>query len=152
MNGAGKTSLMEAIELVLCGKSDMHGKPTETTGSISLSFKGGPIETFNPKETGKFAERDLTWYNNDTYSKKPNLPNSFNRYNYFNSEAAYKLNTATPSEYKSLLEAIALGNEFPLITERLQGFRKRLRETESSLTTKRDELQRSVGNARARPK
>jgi exonuclease SbcC len=148
VNGAGKTSLMEAIELVLCGKSDMHGKPTEKIGSISLSFKGGPIETFNPKDTGKFAERDLTWYNNDTYSKKTNLPNSFNRYNYFNSEAAYKLNTATPSEYKSLLEAIALGNEFPLITERLQGFRKRLRETESGLTTKRDELQRSVDNAR----
>ncbi|MBZ0246436.1 MAG: hypothetical protein K8H85_10845, partial [Cyclobacteriaceae bacterium] len=103
---------------------------------------------FNPKDTGKFAERDLTWYSNDTYSKKSNLPNSFNRYNYFNSEAAYKLNTATPSEYKSLLEAIALGNEFPLITERLQGFRKRLRETESGLTSKRDELQRSVDNAR----
>lgn len=148
VNGAGKTSLMEAIELVLCGKSDMHGKPTEKTGSISLSFKGGPIETFNPKETGKFTERDLTWYNNDTYSKRPNLPNSFNRYNYFNSEAAYKLNTATPSEYKSLLEAIALGNEFPLITERLQGFRKRLRETESSLTTRRDELQKNVDDAR----
>lgn len=148
VNGAGKTSLLEAIELVLCGKSDMHGKPTEKTGSVSLSFKGGPIETFNPKETGKFTERDLSWYNNDAYSKKTNLSNSFNRYNYFNSEASYKLNTASPSEYKSLLEAIALGNEFPLLTERLQGFRKRLRETESGLAARRNELQRSIDNAK----
>lgn len=148
VNGTGKTSLMEAVELVLCGKSDMHGKPTEKTGSISLSFKGGPIETFNPKDTGKFTERDLNWYNNDTYSRKTNLSNSFNRYNYFNSEASYKLNTASPSEYKSLLEAIALGNEFPLITERLQGFRKRFRETETDLTTRRNELQGSIDIAK----
>jgi|GEM_PF-1910878 len=146
VNGTGKTSLLEAIELVLCGRSSRYGQPKEKEGSIAIGFKGGFVDTFTPRDNTKYQLRDSNWYNN-VYKQRNYLTDSFNRYNYFNAEAAYKLNTEKLSDYRKLLEAIALGKEFSFLSERLEGFRSRLRDVDSNLTKTSIELKTKIAEA-----
>lgn len=147
VNGVGKTSLLEAIELVLCGKSDRYSQTLEPQGSISIAFKGGPIESFTPRDNAKFQLRDANWYNN-TYTNRNYLSASFNRYNYFNAEASYKINSVNSSDYKELLSSIALGQEYSFITERLKGFQNRLKSFESDFMKRKQDGTNRISEAK----
>src|SRR5690606_39182143 len=74
----------------------------------------------------KYRERDISWYSS-AYKTGNDLYLAFNRYNFYDSDAAYNL--AYKSDVNTLakfLSSIALGPEFNRIQSRLKGFLERL--------------------------
>ncbi|MBI4931835.1 MAG: hypothetical protein HY841_13820 [Bacteroidetes bacterium] len=127
VNGVGKTSLLEAIEMLLCGKSIRNPAYNETAGSIRGFYNLERVEDeYSPSDNAKYRERDLLWYEND-YSRGNQLQESFGRYNFYYSDAAFNFQNNTDSNaIIKYLSRIALGSEFGRIKGRLNGFKDRL--------------------------
>lgn len=95
-NGSGKTSVLEAIEYALTAEvrrvKDFKVKlPSGMYPKISVYDREAGIHTFTPgfsKKNSKEIER--VWYGVPIGRTKTNLNGNFNRFNAFDSEAAYK--------------------------------------------------------------
>ena len=95
-NGSGKTSVLEAIEYALTAEvrrvKDFKIKlPTGMYPKISVYDREAGIHTFTPgfsKKNSKEIER--VWYGVPIGRTKTTLNDNFNRFNAFDSEAAYK--------------------------------------------------------------
>lgn len=127
INGSGKTSILDALELVICGKSARYYELSEQPRSIKMSYNTKSEDVYTPKDYRKYRERDNFWYKN-SYVQGNNLQLGFNRYNYFNEEAGFKIKETQVYDYKEKFESLALGYEFSYIIERLKGFRKRFQD------------------------
>lgn len=95
-NGSGKTSVLEAIEYGLTGEvrrvKDFKVKMfADLAPKVKVYDTEAGIHTFSPhfsKSNNKEIER--VWYGVPTGRNKSNLNDNFNRFNAFDSEAAYK--------------------------------------------------------------
>ncbi len=128
VNGSGKTSFLEAVELIVAGKSNKDPDFDEKNNCIAAIYNDDDTfkDVYTPNDNAKYRIRDTAWYSS-SYKTGNELYRAFNRYNYFDSDAAYKL--AYDSDLGSIsryLSAIALGSEFNRIQDRLQGFNERL--------------------------
>ncbi len=127
-NGVGKTSLLESIELVVTGNNNRNENVKDISGQVFAEYESnkGLYEDSSTKSLLKYKARDYFWYNKP-YSRYNDLHNSFNRYNFYNSDTAYKLsNSPNDADFTGYLTAIALGPEFGAIRKRLNGFQERL--------------------------
>jgi DNA repair protein SbcC/Rad50 len=89
-NGTGKTSLMEAIELVYCGRSKRNPAVADTY-SIYAKYANGMIEAAdNRRHQSLFRARHLAWYGQPE-TKTNNLFQTFARFNFLNTDAAVSL-------------------------------------------------------------
>lgn len=120
VNGTGKTSLLEAIELWVCGQTRRNKKqPAE----LKIGVKYSSAENFNWNELNNnafYAERDLKWYKN-SYKKGNRLAESFERYNFYNSDTATSFELA--NEMTGIDKAITnliTSEVVSIIDERLQ--------------------------------
>ncbi|MCG2418262.1 AAA family ATPase [Aequorivita sp. F47161] len=129
-NGVGKTSLMEAIELVITGNNVRNENNFPPPGAIKAKYGVNLDEQPDSyvNSIPKFKARNYYWYNTSYTKQRFNtLHHSFNRYNFYNSDSAYHLsNNASSNELTSYLTAIALGTEFGAIRDRIIGFRDRI--------------------------
>ncbi len=125
INGAGKTSLLEAIELVLCGKTNRNQDSNTTNIRLRLTLGDDTALEHTPKNIALFKDRDSFWYNNaGQHSNRLHI--SFNKYNFYNTDAAYLLSTdSNKTNVKKAFEDIALGEEVNYIENRLKGFYER---------------------------
>lgn len=122
INGVGKTSLLEAIELILCGTTKRNPENKESEGAIKAIFNDSKTENYIPNQNEFYRKRDLLWYSNN-YPKKNFLCQSFNRYNFFNSDAAFNFsNSDKDFEIKEALFNIVLGSEYNYISDRAEKF------------------------------
>ncbi|MCC9602905.1 hypothetical protein LOC67_20340 [Stieleria sp. JC731] len=122
-NGSGKTSFLEAIELVLCGRTEASGEEEATLYVDTIDSKS---ERYEPDNVAKYRKRDALWFGR-SYRSGNELPKSFGRYVFFSSDAAYKL--AYEENGEVLNQAFAdllLGGEATRIFERIQGLTKAL--------------------------
>lgn len=95
-NGSGKTSVLEAIEYALTSEvrrvKDFKVKlPTDNYPRLNVYDTEAGVHTFTPgfsKKNNKEIER--VWYGVPIGRTKSNLNENFNRFNAFDSEAAYK--------------------------------------------------------------
>ena len=95
-NGSGKTSVLEAIEYALTAEvrrvKDFKVKlPTDSYPKLNVYDTEAGIHTFTPgfsKKNNKEIER--VWYGVPIGRTKSSLNENFNRFNAFDSEAAYK--------------------------------------------------------------
>ena len=95
-NGSGKTSVLEAIEYALTAEvrrvKDFKVKlPTDSYPKLYVYDKEAGVHSFTPgfsKKNNKEIER--VWYGIPVGRTKSNLNENFNRFNAFDSEAAYK--------------------------------------------------------------
>lgn len=95
-NGSGKTSVLEAIEYALTSEvrrvKDFKVKmPTDSYPELYVYDTEAGVHTFTPgfsKKNNKEIER--VWYGVPIGRTKSNLNENFNRFNAFDSEAAYK--------------------------------------------------------------
>lgn len=126
-NGSGKTSLLEAIELFICGKNLRHPDKNNDNTSIKVLFEGeSDLEQFNPKDEKIFELRDALWYNNLNQGSNL-LYLSFNRFNYYNSDAAFRLNYEESSgRIKEVFENFALGGNINNMEKRLIDYQTKL--------------------------
>lgn len=133
-NGVGKTSLFEAIELMLCGKTLRNLKQAVANGSVEAEFNySKKLEKYVTGNKNLYQDRDLEWYLSKNKSND-SLTNSFNRFNFFNADAAYHLSSAgSEEEIHDALNNIILGPEFGYIRERCEKFLVTIRSTYNQL-------------------
>lgn len=159
VNGVGKTSLLEAIELVICGKTLRNPDSIEANGSIKAYYSQTVSEdTYSTTDNSKYRERDLIWYKND-YSKGNKVYESFNRYNFFCSDAAFDYqNDGSVASTLENLRKIALGSEFGRIRNRLKtlsgylwpyqdGYTRELEEVKSQIDDANKTIQQSTNDS-----
>jgi len=126
-NGSGKTSLLEAIELCLCGKT-FRNDDRDKDSKISLIYVDGRQDELEVNNR-KCQNRDLFWYGN-SYPKGNYLHWSFNKYNFYDSDAAYRL--AQENDPQKIVDAflsLALGKNANYIDERLAKILDRFKES-----------------------
>lgn len=128
-NGTGKTSLLEAIELLMCGKSFRHSKLPVEVADISLLYSGqSNDEAFTPDDLKKYKLREETWYGVPFSNRSNTLFNSFNRFNFFNTDASFRLSTETePQKILETFRALALGSRTTELGMRISRFEEKFR-------------------------
>ncbi len=119
-NGSGKTSLLEAIELWTCGQNFRDPKHTDN-GRIGIRFQDGKgVEWDSRKRSHLYRQRDWAWYGNH-YPKGNKLCLGFNRFNFYNTDAAVRLEAGSIDEEKTVWDALSdlvLGETATMIDER----------------------------------
>lgn len=158
-NGSGKTSLLEAIELFICGKNFRNPKKIDMSTSIKVFFKNESFyRDIDLKNVTKYRERDASWYNN-VYKNKNNLYISFNRFNFYNTDSALSLSNdrGSSEEIFEAFQEIALGPKVNYINDRLKNFYekfnselkrcdKALYECQTTLETETKDLEKLKNN------
>lgn len=140
-NGTGKTSLLEAIELAICGKNYRNPAYKNVNTKINVKYKGWPsYDSIDLDNNYLYRYRDYTWYNNQ-YSKGNNLYISFNRFNYYNSDAALELSNekGKSEEILNAFQDIALGPNVNYIDDRLTKYLK-------MFSTEKNRCQKDLSN------
>lgn len=126
VNGTGKTSLLEAIELCLCGQTIENSK-TEKVDKLELEYVGGDKDTYSPTNNKKFQARDRAWYGNNRL-KGNSLSQGYHIYNFFDSDAAFRFSyeSNTGEKIQEIFASIILGEETNIIFDRIQRLHDRL--------------------------
>lgn len=109
LNGSGKTSLLEAIELFYCGrhKRNPDANPLYT---LNFVFSDGSSETVNGSRKPKiFRDRNLAWYGRPEI-KTNNLYQGFSQFNFLDTDAAVGLSAST-SHIEGDLSKLLVGAE-----------------------------------------
>ena len=104
VNGSGKTSVLEAIELAYCGQTKRNPRDN-TPYTIQATFGNGSQETATiHRGPNVFRDRNLAWYGQ--YDQRvPHLYQSFGRFNFLDTDAAAGL--ADPKTNAELEEDLA---------------------------------------------
>lgn len=134
VNGTGKTSLLEAIELCICGGIRRQDGKTPNGAQLSIQYTGHSVPELCPKsDNEKYRARDRTWYGGH-YRHGNQLWQNFGRFNFFDSDAAFKLSEATNrKEITKAIEALLLGELATMIEERMRQFQERFAREERRL-------------------
>lgn len=134
VNGSGKTSFLESIELIVTGKNNRDPYFAEPNGCIEAKYnnENEVSDSYAPGNNNKYRERDISWYSS-AYKTGNDLYVAFNRYNFYDSDAAYNLSYKSDvNTLSKFLSSIALGPEFNRIQSRLKGFLERLSKEHSN--------------------
>lgn len=125
-NGSGKTSLLEAIELFLCGKNFRNPKKRNNSISIKVLYNNKQnFEYIDINNTKKYKSRNGKWYNNPN-QRGNNLYMNFHRFNFYNSDAAFSFsNEKAPDSIRKAFIDIALGENINSIEKKLNGYSER---------------------------
>jgi len=131
INGVGKTSLFEALELIICGRTFRNPDQKYDEGAIQSVFNDSAkvVQKLDCSQgaNAKYRARDLAWYSNNSV-RDHELDISFNRYNFFNSDAAYRFSNSTnETDVHSALFNIVFGPEYDHITSRIEKVHDKLR-------------------------
>lgn len=136
-NGAGKTSLLEAIELSICGGILRQGGDKPARSHIDITFEGtGQPEHCPSSSAGLYRARDLAWYG-QYYPTKNRLWQNFGRFNFFDSDAAFKLSQGkTHEDITSAIGTLFLGEQATTLEERMKKCGERFETEEGQLSRK----------------
>lgn len=108
-NGTGKTSLIEAIELVYCGRTKRNPNASDAY-SLTATYADGKVETANHRRAASlFRDRNLAWYG-QAEVRRDTLCHSFSRFNFLNTDAAVGLAEAK-DDFAEDLSKLLVGPE-----------------------------------------
>jgi DNA repair exonuclease SbcCD ATPase subunit len=118
-NGTGKTSFLEAIELCICGRTLRNGNRPDETANVVARFADGT--SLKPhSDNALYRARDAEWYNT-SYPKDNRLCHNFARYNYFDTDAAYRLAyDQDNADIEQAFSRLALGEEVDFLEKRIR--------------------------------
>ncbi len=103
-NGSGKTSLMEAIELIYCGQTKRNPKD-KSSYSILATYSDGKTElASHRRQPSVFRDRNLAWYG-QLDQRSTSLYQAFARFNFLDTDAAVGL--ADPKSDSALEEDLS---------------------------------------------
>ncbi len=129
-NAVGKTSLLEAFELMVCGKTMRNSKIEE-----DFKFNITPFGTIDSKEISResdveYRSRDYFWYGRN-YSRGNELINSFSRFNFFDADAAVRFSERIDSGggLGKTLTQIVFGPDANRLFERIGKIKNRFKES-----------------------
>jgi len=134
-NGVGKTSLLEAIELVLCGSSYRSGDKSDKY-KISLDVASPQKNLSYPLSPKSiYGERQLSWYSVATKQNVNRLSEQFSRYNFFNTDAAFDLAKSKDKvDLNTAINSIIVGPEASQIESRIQRLEEEFRSHDNYLS------------------
>ncbi len=149
-NGSGKTSVLEAIEYALTSEvrrvKDFKVKlPSIQYPTLKVYDTESGIHTFNPafsKKNSKEIER--IWYGVPSGRTKTNLNDNFNRFNSFDSEAAYKFIHSADNDADGF--ATMFGNL--MFGETVVGYEKKWQRFKKAFDEVYSELRDTLSNAK----
>lgn len=134
VNGAGKTSLLEAIEYAFCGKTRRGGAlhPGSSVSAVlarsKLILQTGAITT-----QASLRARNLTWYGKSEL-RKLTLDDSFSKFNFLDTDAAVRLTVESSRERISEdLTQLLLGAEAAKALDRFDRVVKQLQDNRKAL-------------------
>lgn len=134
VNGTGKTSLLEAVELCICGGIRRQQGKRPDTARLQIQYEGSAQPESCPESSlAGYRDRDLAWYGG--YYRKGNyLCENFGRFNFFDSDAAFKLSAETTGEeIVKAVNALLLGELATTLEERMVQFQTRFATEERQL-------------------
>lgn len=110
VNGSGKTSLLEAIELGICGGIRRQNGKCPDKSSLLLKYAGDAEPTKGPVSNASFYRNiDAQWYGG-YYRKVNKLCENFGRFNFFDSDAGFRLShSKSADDIREAIEALFLG-------------------------------------------
>jgi len=159
VNGVGKTTLLEAIEFIYCGKnkrSDLTGK-----ASVSAIIDGieHSFETTSSTANQKFRDRHLKWYGKLDLRRNL-IHESFAKFNFLNTDAAVHLSTdSDPDQLQDDLATLLVGAEAARVWDRIGRVSRELkpeqRSYESQLKTVSEKIkiiEESIKTAKNAPR
>jgi|GEM_PF-1929717 len=143
VNGMGKTSLLEAIEYFATGANFRETKKSlEVEGSKNVRALLEGRQEFVPTETSHsiLRERDKVWYNSVANIRGNQLYKSFNRFNFFNTDAAFRLSYEADSikSVEQALRELALGEDVNYLNREIERYQRKLEAKKKERTNKRD--------------
>lgn len=135
VNGVGKTSTLEAIEFLFCGKTKRTDKPVlqNTTITGTWATSGMTLNTGRSTSAAQFRARQLAWYGR-TELRKLTLDDSFGKFNFLDTDAAVKL--TVENSFERLTDDVfqlLLGAESSKALDRLDRVAKQLNDAERSI-------------------
>ena len=144
-NGSGKTSLLEAIELCICGGIRRQSGAKPADAAIEIKYIGeSELLTVPFRDPGVYREMDLAWYGS-SYRRANRLYDSFGRFNFFDSDAGFRLAQGdTAQEIGSAIRDLFLGERASKLSATVQAclekFQPRERELGVAVRSKRAEI------------
>ncbi|EHI99065.1 SMC domain protein [Clostridium sp. DL-VIII] len=147
-NGTGKTSVLEAIELLLCGKNYRNQNAESDEIKINAYFEGFDKVVSNKCDNKTFKKRYEFWYNKPQSNGINRLCVGFNRYNFFNTDASFELTSEKKADgdINKAFEDIALGENVNYIENRLFGYQERLKKEESNTIKFIDDYEKVIND------
>ncbi|MBE2259086.1 MAG: AAA family ATPase [Rhodobacteraceae bacterium] len=107
-NGTGKTSLLEAIEFFYCGQ---NRRAQTGTAKVYGKLWGSDQELLATTVASRLRARCLNWYNREE-KNSAGLLNSFGRYNFLDSDAAFRVAAdLNPHELPEDLSRLIVGSD-----------------------------------------
>jgi exonuclease SbcC len=149
-NGTGKTSLFEAIELFYCGATKRSGGQPEENALIEVRFKGKTIfESYVPSKAGNYSllnDRERNWYGRQSGKNKSLLYDSFNRFNFYNTDSAFLLAHENESEedIERSFSALVLGDEVVDLEGKIINVLNEFTKENKRLVKRIDEIQNDI--------
>jgi DNA repair exonuclease SbcCD ATPase subunit len=134
VNGTGKTSLLEAIELCICGGNRRQRGRRPAGAKLRIQFVGQDQPQRCPEASAAgYRARDLAWYGG-YYRQGNQLCHNFGRFNFFDSDAAFQLSSATSGEeIVTAINALFLGEFATTIEQRMRQCKERFAREERDL-------------------
>jgi exonuclease SbcC len=111
-NGAGKTSLLESIEALYCGR--VRRDPTATFSDIEaevVKLDGASVKVKLTTTAAIIKARNLAWYGRSNQQSSA-ITQAFTRFNFLDTDAAFRLSSDTnPEQIKNDLSLLLVGAE-----------------------------------------
>ncbi len=141
VNGAGKTSLLEAIEIVTCGKT-FRSKGDNEPFAESLKLIFSEKEYCIDKNTNiTYQERDKQWYGSiNTWGNK--LYENFNKFNFYHTDAAYGISAGL--DINGIVKNLVLGKEITTYEKRINDSVEKFETEKRSLERESKELKQRI--------
>ncbi|HEL3005952.1 TPA: AAA family ATPase [Stenotrophomonas maltophilia] len=148
-NGAGKTSLLEAIEHFLCGGTSRGEGQSETLRATASFRNTDRSVAFRNRPASYFQQRDLKWYGRKTRGNR--LFEGFARYNFLNTDAPVDFSRQREQQdLTTILSRVALGPDANIAWERIQKVIEDIRPQISSLKRDISRLDQQISSTESR--
>lgn len=111
-NGAGKTSLLESIEALYCGRirRDPNAAFSDIEGEV-LTPAGNLVKVKSTTSPAAIKARNLAWYGRPDQQSSA-ITHAFTRFNFLDTDAAFRLSSETNAEQIKLdLSRLLVGPE-----------------------------------------
>ena len=144
-NGTGKTSLLEAVEALYCGR--VRRDTTAQVSGIEGTFDGEdgkPVKVTADVKPAVLKARNNNWYGRADFQATA-LSDAFTRFNFLDTDAAFRLSTADkPEAIREDLGKLLVGSETSSLWDYLSKLHDELKTKLKSLTERLPQQQQSM--------
>ncbi|MBA5868099.1 MAG: AAA family ATPase [Nitrospira sp. CR1.3] len=155
-NGTGKTSLLEAIELLYCGKTKRNPQADDKYEIIAQFVDGQSEKATSSRAMQVFRDRNLAWYG-QAEIKTCNLYLGFAQFNFLDTDAAVSLSDSISNledDLSKLLvgpEASQAWKEIERMSDAVAGRLRELRPSKSLIDSEMTALEARIKESQSVP-